>query len=665
MKPKEHIDIDACVWAEAGGEILREKIRHEAHVLHQFHQAPETLEAWKKKKGEIRKKIVSLADRYPDDSGLDVRWYSKIKMKGYTIFKLSYRSRKNLRVTANLFVPDRKGCFPAILNVHGHCHQGKIAERVAARGHVFAMEGFVVLSVDAIGAGERGTLPGEFEHHGTGGLPLFAVGESLMGAQIIDNMRGIDFLQSLDYVDASRIGVTGASGGGNQTMWISALDPRVKAAVPVVSVGTFEAYVGRGNCWCETIFDGLKITEEWGILGMIAPNPLLILTANQEKLHAFLPEEMLRTYKETRKIYRLYEAEEKIAYRIIDLPHAYFPEMLQASLGWFKYWLQGEGSALPRQIPEHEILPESELLCFKGRKRPAEIKSLIEYASIRTQEKKKEFSALKKLNCKEKKRDLLKMQRVPKGPDYCKLGEIVKNEESGVKTWKLTIESEHGVLLPCALIFPEGKYSSIVVTVSQEGKKELAGNNDVLALLKQNKAICLADLRNTGESRWNHVDDIEENYSARAAAWLGRTSIGDWVKDLHAIHAAIKKLLPGISIEAMGFNEMAVAVLSANVLNNDFSKIYAVNLIASYVQNGKVPKQRSTIWIPGILCWGDISLMAALSDAALKIKTIIKMSGKKLTAGEFSLWRKEVNEMSFKLGKKGKVIESWKIGERI
>ncbi len=94
------------------------------------------------------------------------------------------------------------------------------------------------------------------------------IGESLMGIQISDNMRGVDLLCSLPYVDPQNIGATGASGGGNQTMWLAAVDERIKAAVPVVSVGTFESYVMRSNCICELLIDGLTFTEEAGVLAL-------------------------------------------------------------------------------------------------------------------------------------------------------------------------------------------------------------------------------------------------------------------------------------------------------------------------------------------------------------------------------------------------------------
>ena len=217
MKP---FGIDTNVWSGPGGNILKEALRQEARALHQMHQPPASLREWSAMRGRIRRKLLNAAGSFPAPPALELREHGTIKLEGYRITKLTYQSRPGLRVSAHLMRPDGPGPFPAILNMHGHWAQGKIAARVAGRCQVFAREGFVVLSVDAIGAGERGTFPNKFEHHGRQGTPLFSVGESLLGMQVYDNMRGIDLLQSLDYVDGARIGATGASGGGNQTMWV-------------------------------------------------------------------------------------------------------------------------------------------------------------------------------------------------------------------------------------------------------------------------------------------------------------------------------------------------------------------------------------------------------------------------------------------------------------
>src|SRR5258705_227452 len=90
-------------------------------------------------------------------------------------------------------------------------------------------------------------------------------------------MRVIDFLQSLPDVDAERIAVTGASGGGTQTFLVSAVDPRVKVAAPVNMISA----IMQGGA-CESA-PGLRLgTFNVEIGALMAPRPLLMVSASAE-----------------------------------------------------------------------------------------------------------------------------------------------------------------------------------------------------------------------------------------------------------------------------------------------------------------------------------------------------------------------------------------------
>ena len=102
--------------------------------------------------------------------------------------------------------------------------------------------------------------------------------------QVYDNHRAVDYLLTRPEVDGERIGVTGASGGGNQTMYAGALDERFKAVVPVCSVGNYQAYLQAACCVCEVLPGALRFTEEGDVLGLVAPRALMVVNATKDAL---------------------------------------------------------------------------------------------------------------------------------------------------------------------------------------------------------------------------------------------------------------------------------------------------------------------------------------------------------------------------------------------
>lgn len=631
------------VWTDGGAETQRESLKQEARRWHLRHQPPARMEDWLAKRRELLAAIRDAAGTFPERGPLDVREHGTIRLEGYRIVKLTYRSRPGLRVTANLYVPDGKGPFPGVLGVHGHWNQGKIAARVAARGHVLAREGFVTLTVDAIGSGERGTKPGAFEYHGSQiGGTLMGIGETLLGMQIHDNMRGIDLLQSLPYVDGARIGVTGASGGGNQTMWITAVDDRVKASVPVVSVGSFESYVTERNCICEVLPGGLTFMEEWGALALAAPNAVLILNAMRDTNPTFYVKEMVRSFNAAREVYRLYGAQDRLAYQAIDLPHGYWPEMRRHMLGWFKRWLKGEGAGWPCEAPEPPELPEKDLMCFPT-KRPKDVGTILEYATARGREMKTGILAgADRIDARAKARDLARLTGAAAlGGE--RRGGVAVSEEDGLECRRFTVEGASGAMIPCVLLRAPGRKAGRVTLVAdRKGKANAMKRDEVKALLKRGAAVCLADLRNTGETAWMVEGIVDDHDSARTVLWLGRTMIGEWAEDLSAVRAVLVKDHPETQVEVLAFDEPAIAALTAAALGVEFSRVTAVGLLHSYVVEGAKPAQGMSMLVPGILKWGDVSLMAALADCPVTVPSAVRPSGAALTTRELAAWRREV-----------------------
>src|SRR5262249_33814846 len=147
-------------------------------------------------------------------------------------------------------------------------------------------------------------------------------------------------------VDGEKLGVTGASGGGNQTMYAGALDERLRAVVPVCSVGTYQSYLRAACCVCEVLPGALRFTEEGDVLGLVAPRALLVINATEDAFQ-FSVGEARKSLERAKAIYKLHDASEKVSHAIFESPHAYNQAMREAMYGWMTRWLKGSGTGKP------------------------------------------------------------------------------------------------------------------------------------------------------------------------------------------------------------------------------------------------------------------------------------------------------------------------------
>src|SRR5690349_3136380 len=207
-------------------------IRAQGIALHAKDEPPSSRKAWEERRARLRGAMFTAMGPFPErPCPLEPRVLGVLKRDGFTIEKVVFQSRPDVWVTANAYVPAKvQGKVPAVLAVHGHWAWARIDPHVQARCLGLVKLGFFVLAVDAFGAGERYTTPGPGTYHGAlYGSTLWPAGQTLLGMQVYDNRRAVDYLLTRPEVDGDRLGITGASGGGNQTMYAGALDERFRA----------------------------------------------------------------------------------------------------------------------------------------------------------------------------------------------------------------------------------------------------------------------------------------------------------------------------------------------------------------------------------------------------------------------------------------------------
>jgi hypothetical protein len=195
---------------------------------------------------------------------------------GYRLRKLRYEALPGMWIPALLYEPDKlTGKTPAALNVNGHDPNGKAAPYKQIRSINQAKRGMLVLNVEWFGMGQ---LRGEMsEHYRMNQLDLCGI--SGLAPFYLAMSRGLDLLLSLEHTDPERVAVSGLSGGGWQTIFISSLDTRVKLSNPVAGYSSFLTRIWNlsdlGDSE-QTPNDLATVADYSHLTAMLAPRPALL-----------------------------------------------------------------------------------------------------------------------------------------------------------------------------------------------------------------------------------------------------------------------------------------------------------------------------------------------------------------------------------------------------
>jgi dienelactone hydrolase len=195
---------------------------------------------------------------------------------GYRLHKLRYEIVPGFYTTALLYEPAHlTGKAPGVLDVMGHFGPGKASEFEQRLCINQALRGTIALNPEWLDMGELRSK--ENSHAFSAHLNL--VGVSGVGLFYVAMRKALDILYDLPQVDRERIGVTGLSGGGWQTIMLSSLDLRVKVAIPVAGYETLLERITVGDTGdIEENATDLLVGQDYSTLTAIrAPRPTLLI----------------------------------------------------------------------------------------------------------------------------------------------------------------------------------------------------------------------------------------------------------------------------------------------------------------------------------------------------------------------------------------------------
>jgi len=232
-------------------------------------------QSWRRRKDSLKKCFLSalrLTEIPPRPSSQAILT-SVRKFKDYTVQNIALETLPGVYVCGSLYRPvNYKGKIPVVLNPDGHFSRGRYRADCQYRCAALAKMGAMAFSYDLFGWEGESVLQIDPKDHRR---------SLVQTIQVLNTERILDYLLSLKDADPSRVAITGASGGGSQTMLMTAIDDRIKLSVPVAMLSSYHS----GGCPCES---GMGVhlcgggTNNAEIAAMAAPRPQLVVSDGKD-----------------------------------------------------------------------------------------------------------------------------------------------------------------------------------------------------------------------------------------------------------------------------------------------------------------------------------------------------------------------------------------------
>ncbi|WP_113653559.1 alpha/beta hydrolase family protein [Pedobacter namyangjuensis] len=574
----------------------------------------------------IRTKFKDLVGKLPQRADLAAETTGTIRKDSYRIEKIVYQSFENHHVTANLYIPNGKGKFPAVLLFCGHEDLAKATESYQKTAILLAKHGFVVFVIDPISQSERVQLTddsgkaltrGSTTEHTLLNLSSNLLGTSAAAYELFDNTRGLDYLLSRPEVDATKIGCTGNSGGAMQAIYFAAFDDRVKVVAPcsyLASRAYTFATTGAADGCAQIPTEGLAQLEMSDYLIAAAPKPILVLAGRYDFI-AY--NATLDSYADLQKVYKSLGAEEKLSIFTVDDGHGISKPKRERVVQWFRKWFYNDEKKIEEQIGEVET--DVDLFATKTGKVSTSYKNEINIAQqnikLFNDKKSDRLSFAKKSKAEKVKtiNRLLTLNPDIRDVDAETVGEVIAKN---ISFKKIVIRKVDEVPMPILVYYPALKPTKVLIWLSDKGKNHLADSASLVkAHLQQGYALIIADLPGMGET----ADKISENdpkyfdvsyRNAILGLHVGKPLVG---LQTSAVLNLIKfvtqeKSLTNLPIEINAEGTAGISALHATFLKDNVAKLNLFGVLKSYKETIDTPltKNRYVTVIPNVLSYYDL-----------------------------------------------------------
>jgi dienelactone hydrolase len=329
-------------------------------------------QAWQARQSALRKIVDAFVGTPPPSkAALNAKVVDEVREGSIVRRTVEYDVEPGERISAYVLLPSNpSGRLPAVMCPHQTIQAGK-KEPAGLAGnrelHValrLAERGYVTLTYDALCFGDRHDPASG--HYGDA-IPFYQRRRewSLLGKMVWDLSRGIDYLHTVDVVDANRIGSIGHSHGGYTTLWAMALDDRIRAGVSSCGYDTYRLdgntfrwshatallprlgfYVSSPHITMDRYrampdSDVVQVPfDQHMILALIAPRPILLSTSDDDFVFPNAGWSVRRSLARVRPVYEALGSAEQIDAYFFAGGHS-FPEHAAArAYSWLDRWLR-------------------------------------------------------------------------------------------------------------------------------------------------------------------------------------------------------------------------------------------------------------------------------------------------------------------------------------
>jgi cephalosporin-C deacetylase-like acetyl esterase len=606
-------------------------------------------EAFDQRRQMIRARVRSLMGEFPARTPLNARTVSILDRGDYRIEKVIFESQPRFPVTANLYVPQGIiGRLPAVLVPLGHEAGGKANPTWQRLLTTLARKGYVVLTWDPLGQGERVQFWDEDLHdskvpdgstieHTVIHSQSLLLGETVARFFVYDGIRALDYLLSRSEVDPARVAVTGNSGGGTGTAYLAAVDDRFAAAAPSCYITSWKALLASiGPQDGEQVLTGLLGSglDFPDLVYAAMPKPYLILSAIRD----FFPIAGARaTYAEIRSTAGRTGLDGVVAMREADDGHGYSRPRREA----FYDWLDGLFHPARPEVREAETAPlrVEDLNCTVSGQVASSLTSSVTASGLNL-ERFRELKARRTAFSLDRVRELIGYAAGRPAPPIVRYGAVSKR---GYRIEKLTVETAPGVIVPSLLFVPSGGRANkpVVLYADGAGKSATAGYDE---LMHMDVAVLAIDLRGMGETGPRKPSDTWGRYfgdyhAAMSAFLLGKSLVSLRANDISRVLDAIGEL-PGLdasAISARARGAAAVPMLHAAALDARIRALAVEDILVSYesVLTNRIPRRVLEDIVPGAAVYYDLpDLLSSVAPRPVWILSAHDATGSPLSSAE-------------------------------